>query len=220
MNRWASTENDKKWINDPLPILPPPTQKCHNGSTIRHRAALVPFLFHILFRQLSTSPPLYLYLTVRSYQIFLFLFHTLFWQLFISSPRYLYLTGRWYIWPYSYSTYYSESSPPLLRCTFILQWGHIWPSYSYSTHSSKSSPPLLLYTYGGQKGDVQRVSTWPNYAWNHVEWSHASPLLHPSHFKPSLLAAFRVDGPGWITSRRSYHTLIWEQMPDNVHRHL
>jgi hypothetical protein len=72
------------------------------------------------------------------------------------------------------------------------------------------------------KDDVQRVYTWPNYIRNHVEWSHVAPsLLHPSHLKPSLLAAFQGDGPGWSTQEDSTVALhICEQMPDNLCEHL
>ncbi len=52
-----------------------------------------------------------------------------------------------------------------------------------------------------------------------LELSHV-PLPHPSHFKPGLLAAVRVDGPEWSTPRKFYCCHIREQMSDNVCEHL
>jgi hypothetical protein len=55
-----------------------------------------------------------------------------------------------------------------------------------------------------------------------IMWSGVmcpAPPLHQRQFKPSLLSAFQIDGPGWSTPRRFQSSLMWEQILDNVREH-
>jgi hypothetical protein len=59
-----------------------------------------------------------------------------------------------------------------------------------------------------------------NQAMCEIMWSGIMCPYNTSHLKPSLLAAFQVDGPEWSTQRRFHCGHIWEQMLDDVHAHL
>jgi hypothetical protein len=90
------------------------------------------------------------------------------------------------------------------------------------------SRSISIYKLGVKRGtyfflvpfSFQHLQQHPNVAEGYIFWIekpvYSMSLLHPTNFKPSLLSAFKVDGPEW----RFHCSFIREQLPDRMREHL